>query len=110
MSGSSRGLPSAPSWPTRCRASHRRQAMLSSISDPKTALRERALAEGFDVVRFAGAQAPARAGERLSAYLDDGRHGTMDWMERNADRRADPRVLWPDARSVVVLGLNYGPD
>src|SRR6185369_501682 len=34
----------------------------------------------------------------------------MDWMPEKADRRADPKVLWPDARTVVVLGLNYGPE
>ncbi|MEI9887723.1 MAG: tRNA epoxyqueuosine(34) reductase QueG [Rhizomicrobium sp.] len=83
--------------------------MPSSISDPKSAIAERAGAEGFDVVRFARAQAPARAPERLTAFLSDGRQGTMDWLERDAQRRADPKVLWPDAKSVVVLGLNYGP-
>jgi epoxyqueuosine reductase len=34
----------------------------------------------------------------------------MDWMERNAERRADPQTLWPDAKSIIVLGTNYGPD
>jgi epoxyqueuosine reductase len=33
----------------------------------------------------------------------------MHWME-NAERRGDPRVLWPDVRSIVMLGVNYGPD
>ena len=47
--------------------------------------------------------------ERLHAFLASGRQGTMDWMERNADRRADPKALWPEARSVIVLGMNYGP-
>jgi epoxyqueuosine reductase len=86
--------------------------MPSSISstDPKTDIAARARAEGFDIVRFAPASAPPRAPERLSAFLADGRQGTMDWLERNADRRADPLVLWPQARSVIVLGLNYGPD
>ncbi|MBL6851904.1 MAG: tRNA epoxyqueuosine(34) reductase QueG [Alphaproteobacteria bacterium] len=85
--------------------------MPSSISrtDPKTGIRKRALAEGFDVVRFGTSDAPMLAGERLSAFLAEGRQGDMDWMERTADRRADPRVLWPEARSVVVLGMNYGP-
>jgi epoxyqueuosine reductase len=86
--------------------------MPSSISkaDPRRVIAERARAEGFNVVRFARAEAPSRAPERLSAFLADGRQGTMDWLERNADRRADPQVLWPEAKSVIVLGLNYGPD
>ncbi len=84
--------------------------MPSSTSDPKAAIAARARAEGFDVVRFSRAAAPARAPERLTVFLADGRQGTMDWLERNAARRADPSLLWPDAKSVVVLGLNYGPD
>ena len=39
-----------------------------------------------------------------------GAHGDMAWMAANADRRGDPRALWPQARSIVMLGLNYGPD
>ena len=34
----------------------------------------------------------------------------MDWMGRNADRRGDPHAIWPDGRSIVMLGINYGPD
>jgi epoxyqueuosine reductase len=34
----------------------------------------------------------------------------MDWMAKNADRRGDPRAIWPEIRAVVMLGLNYGPD
>ena len=45
-----------------------------------------------------------------AAFIADGRHGTMDWMARSAERRAHPRALWPDARSAIVLGFNYGPD
>jgi epoxyqueuosine reductase len=84
--------------------------MPNSISDPRKAIRDRAIAEGFDIVRFARAEAPANAATRLQTFLGQGRHGTMDWMARNAERRAEPQTLWPDARSIVVLGVNYGPD
>ena len=84
--------------------------MPNSISDPRETIRVRAIAEGFDIVRFARAEAPVNAAQRLQTFLGQGRHGTMDWMERNADRRADPQTLWPGARSIVVLGVNYGPD
>ncbi len=50
------------------------------------------------------------AGARLDDWLAAGRHGDMDWMAESAWRRADPRHLWPEARSIVMLGLNYGPD
>jgi epoxyqueuosine reductase len=47
---------------------------------------------------------------RLAAWLAEGAHGDMDWMAANAPRRASPRELWPDVRSVIMLGMNYGPD
>ncbi len=69
-----------------------------------------ALREGFDVVRMTDAQAAPRNRESLLAYLTAGHHGEMDWMETRKDERADPSTLWRDARSAIVLGLNYGPD
>ncbi len=79
------------------------------MPDLRADIRARALKEGFDVVRFAKAEAPPNAGEALAAFLGKQHHGTMDWMEKNADRRADPQTLWPDAKSAIVLGMNYGP-
>ena len=49
------------------------------------------------------------APERLRAFLDAGCAGDMDWLAQTAPRRADPRVLWPDVRAIVMLGMNYGP-
>ena len=46
---------------------------------------------------------------RLDRFLTDGAHGDMIWMETTAERRGDPRALWPDVRSVIMLGMNYGP-
>ncbi|HEV2561852.1 MAG TPA: tRNA epoxyqueuosine(34) reductase QueG [Rhizomicrobium sp.] len=77
--------------------------------DPRAAIAARAKAEGFDVVRFARAELPRGAQEHLETFLSDGRHGGMEWMARNAQRRGDPKTLWPDAKSVIVLGANYGP-
>jgi epoxyqueuosine reductase len=70
----------------------------------------RALAEGFDVVRVTDARAAPRNRDGLLAYLTEGHHGAMEWMETRKDERADPQTLWRAARSVIVLGLNYGPD
>jgi epoxyqueuosine reductase len=47
---------------------------------------------------------------RLQQFLAEGAHGDMIWMETTAERRGDPRALWPEVRSVIMLGLNYGPD
>src|SRR5206468_2386015 len=72
-------------------------------------IRAAALRERFDVVRFARAEAPPRAALHLEQFLAEGRHGMMEWMARNADRRVDPQALWPEAKSIIVLGMNYGP-
>ena len=49
------------------------------------------------------------AAERLRTFLAEGAHGDMDWMAAKADRRGDPRTMWPDVRAIVLLGVNYGP-
>ncbi len=77
--------------------------------DARAAIRDQALALGFDAVGFCRADLGAEARERLHRFLAEGRHGSMGWMESRADQRAHPRALWPEAVSVVVLGLNYGP-
>jgi len=77
--------------------------------DLKAEIRGRALALGFDAVGFARAEVAAAAREEFLSFLAQGCHGEMDWLARNAERRADPRTLWSQARSVIVLGQNYGP-
>ena len=72
-------------------------------------IRARAMALGFDAVGFASAETSEEAKAGLAGFLGQGYHGDMGWLAAKADRRADPKVLWPEARSVVVLGLNYGP-
>jgi len=75
----------------------------------KERIRERALALGFDAVGFARAEVASAARGEFLQFLAQGCHGDMDWLARNAERRADPRTLWPGARTVIVLGQNYGP-
>ncbi|MFG1261144.1 MULTISPECIES: tRNA epoxyqueuosine(34) reductase QueG [Xanthobacter] len=65
--------------------------------------------EGFDAVGIARPEAARPAGEKLRAWVADGAYGDMGWMAETLDRRADPLTLWPDMRSVILLGLNYGP-
>jgi epoxyqueuosine reductase len=83
--------------------------MPSSTPDAGDSIRTFARDCGFDAVRFARAEAAEQAGEHLATFLAEGRHGTMDWMARHSERRAAPLALWPDAKSVIVLGANYGP-
>ncbi len=85
--------------------------MPTSISDdPRSLIRARAEALGFDAVGFAGVDRPWPAGARLAEFVEARRHGTMDWMEQTLDRRRHPQGMWPEARSAVVLGVSYGPD
>jgi epoxyqueuosine reductase len=74
------------------------------------AIRAEAGRLGFDAIGFAPARLGPEARERLQAFLAAGMHGGMGWMEARAEQRADPRALWPDARSVIALGLSYAPD
>ncbi len=71
---------------------------------------EAARAQGFDAAGVARPDAIPFAAERLNAFLAAGAHGDMVWMAANAERRAAPQAIWPAARSVVMLGINYGPD
>ncbi|MFZ0527379.1 MAG: tRNA epoxyqueuosine(34) reductase QueG [Xanthobacteraceae bacterium] len=75
----------------------------------KAALIDAAHVQGFDAIGVTRPDAIPLAAERLREFLSLGVHGDMDWMATTADRRADPRALWPQARSIVMLGLNYGP-
>ena len=75
----------------------------------RSALETQAAANGFAALGIAPATAAPLAGARLRQWLDDGRHGDMIWMADTADRRATPQGLWPEVRSVIMLGTNYGP-
>ena len=79
-------------------------------SDLKAALEGEAHALGFDCVGVTAPDAIVDAGRRFHEFVAAGAHGDMDWLARNPERRADPRALWPDVRSVIMLGVNYGPD
>jgi epoxyqueuosine reductase len=70
----------------------------------------RAAALGFGALGVADASAPWPAGARLAEFVEAGRHGAMEWMETTLERRAHPRAMWADARSALVLGMNYGPE
>jgi epoxyqueuosine reductase len=52
----------------------------------------------------------AEAGRYFHEFIEAGAHGDMDWLAARPERRSDPRVLWPGVRSVIMLGVNYGPD
>ena len=79
-------------------------------SDLKTALIDEARALGFDYAGVTDPGAIAQAGRHFFEFLASGGHGDMEWLAANPQRRSDPRELWGDVRSVIMLGVNYGPD
>jgi epoxyqueuosine reductase len=85
--------------------------MTTSTSEaPEAAIRAEALRLGFDLCRFTDIPESWAAGERLQAFVDAGRHGEMAWMATTVERRSHPNAMWADARSAVILGVNYGPE
>lgn len=75
----------------------------------KVALVARAMDEGFSKVGICAPDAVPEAAVRLAAWLAEGRHGQMGWMESRAEWRGSAAVLWPEARSVVMLAEVYTP-
>ena len=78
-------------------------------SDLADRIAAQAQALGFAVCGFASAaEDPVRAA-RLEQWLGDGHHGSMEWMAARLDHRRSPQGLWPEARSVIALGMSYAP-
>ncbi|GAB6051688.1 tRNA epoxyqueuosine(34) reductase QueG [Magnetospira thiophila] len=83
--------------------------MATSPRNQRENIRAKALDLGFNACGFTRASSRTEDRESLRAYLDQGRHEDMTWMAETFDRRADPHVLWPEAKTVIALGMNYGP-
>lgn len=73
------------------------------------ALRGEAEALGFVAFGIADADAAPKTSERLQAWLTEGRHGDMIWMEERKEQRGSPKGLWPEVRSIIALGMSYAP-
>ena len=77
--------------------------------DARDAILAHARSLGFHAAGVASADDAPADGEGLRQFLRLGYAGDMAWLPRTAERRAAPRALWPEARSVVMVGFNYGP-
>ena len=73
------------------------------------AIRDHALALGFDAVGFAPAASRLEVRRNLRDFLGEGRYGDMGWLAANEARRSSPDALWPEARTVIALAISYGP-
>src|SRR5215210_1343704 len=87
----------------------RRPRLLTDPAVLKEKLAQVAREHGFDACGITRPGAVPEARARLEQFLAEGQHGDMAWMAANAERRGDPRLLWPEVRSIILLGLNYGP-
>jgi len=70
-------------------------------------VKSKALALGFSEVGFTSASMLDEEGSRLQEWISRGYQGTMHWMERRCEERIDPSTLLADARSVIVVAVNY---
>lgn len=82
---------------------------IAAVADPRAIIRDKALALGFDAVGFAAATLGDETRGRLRDFLAAGYHGDMGWLAAREAERGDPQTLWPQARSVIALGLSYAP-
>lgn len=75
----------------------------------KNEIRDEALRIGFDAVGFCEASLGLEARERLTQFIQSGYHGDMGWLAVRMEQRGHPRSLWPEAESVIVVGVSYTP-
>lgn len=68
-----------------------------------------AKAAGFETFGIVRPDAIPQAPSRLAEFVEHHRHGTMQWMEERGAERSSPSILWPQVRSIIMLGMNYGP-
>ncbi len=80
------------------------------MNELRSRLAHEARALGFDAIGITAPGTIERAGRHFLDFIASGAHGDMDWLAAQPERRIDPRGLWPEVRSVVMLGVNYGPD
>ncbi len=78
--------------------------------DLKSRLVAEALEMGFDLCRICRPDSVGHVPKGLSAYLDKGHHGQMEWLAERTHWRGNPAVLWPEAKSVIMLGESYSPE
>jgi epoxyqueuosine reductase len=87
--------------------SSRVEAASLSNSNLSELIKRRALELGFDKVGIVSAQSLTDEGKQLRDWLERGYQANMRWLDRDVEKRIDPQLLFPQARSVVVVALNY---
>jgi len=88
---------------------HSSPLLNSDLSAFVQAIEAQARTLGFCAFGVAPAHEDGARAARLQAWLGAGMHGTMEWMEGREYHRRSPQALWPEARSVIALGMSYAP-
>ena len=84
--------------------------MPNARRDPVGWLHAAAVSQGFSFVGIGPASIEALNNRGLTAFLNDAFEGDMNWLRTTAAKRMQPQNIWPDAKSAIVFGMNYGPD
>ncbi|MCY7377207.1 MAG: tRNA epoxyqueuosine(34) reductase QueG [Pyrinomonadaceae bacterium] len=70
-------------------------------------IKQKAIEIGFDKIGIVRAESLIEEGGKLDEWLEKGFHASMKWLEREPEKRKNPAMIFPDAKSVVVVALNY---
>ncbi len=84
--------------------------MGSDLDKIRTRIRNDARREGFDRIDFTSAAPDKNQAAELDAFIENGFMGDMQWLAETRDRRISAQAMWPEARTAIVLSMNYGPD
>ena len=76
----------------------------------KSTIQKKSKEFGFDIIKITDPKIHKKNQHYIKDFLKNDFHGDMDWLEKNLERRVSPKKLWSDVKSIIVLGVNYGPN
>ena len=83
---------------------------LTSKKELKNIIQKKSKEFGFDIIRVTDPKINKEDNIYMKEFLDKNYHGDMDWLKKNIERRMSPKKIWEDTKSIIILGVNYGPD
>lgn len=76
--------------------------------DKKKAISDKAKEIGFDVIKFTKPEINNLDKKHLKKFLEKNHHGQMKWLERHYEKKINPKKVWNEVKTIVILGTNYG--
>ena len=83
---------------------------LTSKKELKNIIQKKSKEFGFDIMKVTDPKINKEDNIYMKEFLDKNYHGDMDWLKKNIERRMSPKKIWEDTKSIIILGVNYGPD